>query len=61
MSEASVLRDRIVTLERELALRPTKAQLDYVAEYAKRKEALYEAVLARNVILKRRLDEATGK
>lgn len=52
------LQHRIQHLEHMLAQRPTNEQVAYVAEYAKRQKKLYEGCLARNVILKRRLDEA---
>ncbi len=55
----SQLEHRIKTLLNELNRRPTTDQIAYVTDYAKRQKRLYEAVLARNVILKRRLDEAT--
>jgi hypothetical protein len=52
------LQHRIQHLEQLLAERPTNQQIEYVAEYARRQKKLYEVVLARNTILKRRLDEA---
>lgn len=45
------LQDRIGELEAELRARPTKAQVEWVREYADRREALYKAVLDRNEIL----------
>jgi hypothetical protein len=53
----SALLHRIETLEMELSRRPTRDQIQYVTEYARRQKKLYETVLARNVVLKRRLDE----
>lgn len=50
---------RIEQLERALSARPTLEQVQWVKAYADRRERLYEAVLARNIILKRKLDEAT--
>lgn len=56
-NEINRLRVRVAELERELALRPTKQQVEHVREFARRREALYDAVLKRNEILKRKLDE----
>jgi hypothetical protein len=53
----SARKHRIETLEQELSRRPTRDQVNYVTEYARRQKKLYEAVLARNKILKRQLDE----
>jgi hypothetical protein len=55
----SALKHRIETLEQELSRRPTRDQVNYVTEYAKRQKKLYEAVLARNIVLKRKLDETS--
>ena len=46
-------------LRAQLQSRPTRDQVEAVMERNRRVEALYEAVLARNTVLKRRLDEAT--
>ena len=51
------LKDRIRTLEDELLHRPRVDSLEHLRERVARKERMYEVVLARNVILKRKLDE----
>ena len=52
----SLLQERIRILEQELASRPTPAQIKEVVEYGEHQNALYRAVLARNVVLRRRLE-----
>jgi hypothetical protein len=54
------LKERIACLEEELRSRPTNDQVKYVTDYAERRERLYEAVLARNVVLRRKLED-TGR
>jgi hypothetical protein len=53
----SELQHRIQMLERQLSARPTNAQVEYVRDYGNRQKKLYEAVLARCVVLKRKLEE----
>lgn len=53
----NALQERIKTLEHELLRRPTPDQIASVVEYGQRQRRLYEDVLARNVILKRKLEE----
>jgi len=50
--------ERCKRLETELLRRPQLGDLQHVRERIARKERMYEVVLARNTILKRRLDEA---
>jgi hypothetical protein len=59
--ENTLLRERIETLLADAKRRPTKQQVDYVLDYAKRQHALHQASLARCVILKRKLDQLTKK
>ena len=51
------LEARIAYLERQLASRPTFEQVQWVKDYADRRERLYNAVLARNEVLARKLRE----
>lgn len=56
-TEINRLRLRIAYLERELAERPTLTQVEEVRAFARRREILYGAVLKRNEILNRKLEE----
>lgn len=51
------LERRVETLEKTLRARPTVDQIEYVMERNRRLESLYQAVLQRNKILRRKLDE----
>ncbi len=51
----NLLKRRVLQLEQQLRQRPTNQQIEWVQDYCRRREALYEAVLARNVILNERL------
>lgn len=55
------LQERIKTLERDLLRRPQLGDVEHVRERIARKERMYEVVLARNEVLKRRLDEAHAR
>ncbi len=57
----SQLKARIRTLENELLRRPQIGDVEYVRERIARRERMYEVVLARNEVLKRRLDEANAR
>jgi hypothetical protein len=52
---------RCKTLENQLLRRPQRGDLEHMRERLRRKDAMYEAVLARNEVLKRRLDEFERK
>jgi hypothetical protein len=52
---------RIEQLEDQLLRAPQRGDLEHMRERLRRKDAMYEAVLARNEVLKRRLDEADGR
>lgn len=51
------LLNRVALLENRLLQNPTPGQLKHMAERLHRVECLYEAVLSRNKILKRMVDE----
>lgn len=61
MPPSTTVRDlqaRIRTLENELLRRPQLGDVEYVRERIARRERMYEVVLARNEVLKRKLDAA---
>lgn len=57
MDDVRALKARVRWLEDELMRRPQRGDVEHVRERLRRKERMYEAAIARNQVLRRKLDE----